>query len=137
EHGVRLSASEQRIAEKVAPLLEQAGREGAWARDLARDAREPEALMRTALARLARRGELHQVVKDLYFSQQTMNDCANIVRALAASGEGALTVAGFRDASGLGRKRATQILEYLDRIGMLRRIGDVHKLRPDSMLFTL
>ena len=34
----------------------------------------------------------------------------------------------------LGRKRAIQILEHFDRIGLLRRVGDLHKLRADSAL---
>ncbi|WP_341888730.1 selenocysteine-specific translation elongation factor [Variovorax sp. YR752] len=136
EHGVRLSASEERIAQKVAVPLAQAGFEGAWARDLARDGGESEALMRTTLARLAQRGELHQVVKDLYYPMTTITRLADIARQVARGpGSGEVSAAQFRDATGLGRKRAIQILEYFDRIGLLRRVGDVHKLRADSTLF--
>lgn len=59
EHGVRLSATEERLAQQVAPRLAAVGFEGAWVRDLARDCGEPEALLRVTLARLAQRGELH------------------------------------------------------------------------------
>ena len=135
EHGIRLSASEERIAQKTAPLLAQAGFEGAWARDLAREAREPEPLMRATLARLARRGDLHQVVRDLYYPPQAIVRLAAIVRALAARDDGEVTAARFRDATGLGRKRAIQILEYFDRVGLLRRVGDMHRLRTDTTLF--
>lgn len=135
EHGIRLSASEERIAQKIAPLLARAGFEGAWVRDLARDAREPEPLMRTTLARMARRGDLHQVVKDLHYALDAVARLAAIVRAIAARDDGAVTAARFRDATGLGRKRAIQVLEYFDRIGLLRRIGDLHKLRTDTALF--
>jgi selenocysteine-specific elongation factor len=135
-HGVRLSASEERIAQKVAPALVRAGYEGAWARDLARDSAESEALMRTTLARLAQRGELHQVVKDLYYPLATMAKLAALARQVAAAhGAQEVSAAQFRDATGLGRKRAIQILEYFDRVGLLRRVGDVHKLRADSTLF--
>lgn len=134
EHGVRLSATEERIAQKVAPRLAEAGFEGAWARDLARDACEPEPLMRSTLARLAQRGELHQVVKDLYYPNATITRLAAIARTAGQAG-GEVTAAGFRDATGLGRKRAIQVLEYFDRVGLLRRVGDVHKLRHDSRLF--
>ena len=134
EHGVRLSAAEQRISQKVAPRLAEAGFEGAWARDLARDSNEPEPIMRTTLARLARRGELHQVVKDLYYPQATMVQLAMLARQVAAE-NGEVSAARFRDATRLGRKRAIQILEYFDRVGLLRRIGDVHRLRSDATLF--
>jgi selenocysteine-specific elongation factor len=139
EHGVRLSASEERIAQKVAPRLAAAGFEGAWARDLARDSGESEALMRTTLARLAQRGELHQVVKDLYYPAATMATLAAIARQVAAvpaaPQPGVVTAAAFRDATQLGRKRAIQILEHFDRIGLTRRVGDQHRVRADSTLF--
>ncbi|MFO1271551.1 MAG: selenocysteine-specific translation elongation factor [Rubrivivax sp.] len=135
EHGVRLSATEERIAQKTAPALAGCGFEGAWVRDLARDAAESEALVRVTLARLAQRGDLHQVVKDLYLPPATMAKLGAIARTLAAAQGGEVTAAAFRDATALGRKRAIQILEYLDRIGLLRRVGDVHRLRGDSRLF--
>jgi selenocysteine-specific elongation factor len=135
EHGASLSATEERIAQKVAPLLAGGGFEGVWARDMARDARESEALVRTALARLAQRGELHQVVKDLYYAPPTVATLAGIARQVAAAHAGEVTAAAFRDATGLGRKRAIQVLEHFDHIGLLRRVGDVHKLRSDTQLF--
>ncbi len=134
EHGVQLSAIEERIAQKIAPRLAAVGGEGAWARDLARDCAEPEPLMRATLARLARQGELHQVVKDLYCDTATLARLAAIARQIAAE-QGKVTAAAFRDATGLGRKRAIQHLEHFDRVGLLRRVGDEHRLRPDSGLF--
>ncbi|HSW27394.1 MAG TPA: SelB C-terminal domain-containing protein, partial [Burkholderiaceae bacterium] len=140
EHGIKLSAAEERIAQKVAPALAAAGFEGAWVRDLAQDSRESEALMRTTLARLAQRGELHQVVKDLFYPPATVHKLAAIAREVGAAqpagGRGAeVTAAKFRDATQLGRKRAIQVLEYFDRVGLLRRVGDVHRLRSDTDLF--
>jgi selenocysteine-specific elongation factor len=135
EHGLRLSAADQRIAQKIAPLLAAAGFEGSWARDLARDASESEALMRTTLARLASGGELHQVVKDLFYPTACMAQLAALARGVAAGANGEVTAAAFRDATGLGRKRAIQLLEYFDHIGLLRRVGDVHRLRGDSVVF--
>jgi selenocysteine-specific elongation factor len=135
-HGVRLSATEERLAQKVGPALAAAGFEGAWVRDLARDAAESEPLMRVALARLAQRGELHQVVRDLYYPPPAIARLVAIARAVADAGGGEVTAAGFRDATGLGRKRAIQVLEYFDRVGLLRRVGDVHRLRMDSALLS-
>lgn len=134
EHGGRLSAVDERIAQKLAPLLATAGFEGAWARDLARDSSESEPLLRVAIARLAQRGEVHQVVRDLVYDRPTIARLATIARSLA-NANGAVTAAAFRDATALGRKRAIQILEYFDRIGVLRRVGDEHRLRTDSRLF--
>jgi selenocysteine-specific elongation factor len=43
-------------------------------------------------------------------------------------------VAAFRDAVGLGRKRSIQILEYFDRLGLTRRLGDKRQIRLDNAL---
>ena len=135
DHGARLSATEERLAQKVGPMLAEAGFEGAWVRDLARDSGESEPLLRVTLARLAQRGELFQVVKDLYYPPATMATLTAIARQVAAAHEGEVVAASFRDATQLGRKRAIQLLEHFDRIGLLRRVGDVHRLRSDSLLF--
>ena len=51
----------------------------------------------------------------------------------AAAAQGAAVEAhAFRDATGLGRKRAIQILEFFNRIGYTRRVRDAHLLRPDA-----
>jgi selenocysteine-specific elongation factor len=135
EHGVRLSAVDERIAQKIAPHLACAAFEGVWARDLARDTGESEPLLRVTVARLAQRGEVHQVVRDLVYSEAVMFALAQRAREVAAAHAGEVTAARFRDATGLGRKRAIQILEYFDRVGLLRRVGDVHRLRTDTALF--
>ncbi len=135
EHSARLSAVEERIAQKIMPALLAAGFEGAWARDLARDAKESEPLMRVTIARLAQRGEVHQIVRDLVYAPQTVRQLAVIARQIAGDHGGIITAAGFRDATALGRKRAIQILEYFDRVGLLRRVADEHRLRSDSTLF--
>lgn len=134
-HEARLSATEERLAQKILPLVGLGGFEGRWARDIARDLGESEALVRLTLARLAGRGELHQVVKDLCFDTPTITQLAAIARQVAEA-DGKLTAAAFRDASGLGRKRAIQLLEYFDRVGLLRRVGDEHRLRTDTQIFT-
>ncbi|MFT4099562.1 MAG: SelB C-terminal domain-containing protein, partial [Burkholderiaceae bacterium] len=144
EHGERLGETDRRIAASLAPPLAAAGYDGAWVRDLARDGGIGEPLLRVTLARMARRGELHQVVRDLYYPRATMEALGALCRRLATEDDGAdaadggrvgITAARFRDATGLGRKRAIQILEYFDRIGLLRRVGDLHRLRSDSRLF--
>ena len=132
-HGIQLSALDERLAQKVMPRLLSAGFEGAWARDLAKDAHEPEALVRTTLARLSQRGELFQVVKDLYYAPAAVQELARIARASAVGGD--VKAAVFRDRSGLGRKRAIQVLEFFDKVGVLRRVGDAHRLRTDCRLF--
>jgi selenocysteine-specific elongation factor len=134
EHAVRLSEQEQRLAQAILPKLRAGGADPPWVRDLARDLKQSEAGVRSALARQAQRGAVFQVVKDLYLHADTVANLAATVRELARR-DGMVRAAAFRDATGLGRKRAIQILEFFDRIGLLRRVRDEHLLRPGTQLF--
>ena len=99
-------------------------------RDLARLRGEPEERVRLLLRKLLRRGEVAQVVKDLFYHRDRVRELATLARGLAAAP--GLNAAAFRDATGLGRKRAIQILEFFDRVGYTRRVRDNHVLRGES-----
>ena len=88
--------------------------------------------VRTLLRKLARRGDVQQVVRDLFYHADVARELAALVAHLAPSRGGGLDAATFRDATGLGRKRAIQILEFFDRVGYTRFHRDLHYLRPDS-----
>ncbi len=133
DHDIRLSDQEQRLAEQVLPRIAASAFDPPWVRDLARETGTGEAVMRGLLTRLARRGELFQVVRDLFFSHRAILDLASIAQALAAE-NGGVGAADFRDRTGLGRKRAIQVLEFFDRIGYTRRTKETHRLRGDSLL---
>ncbi|MEM8513497.1 selenocysteine-specific elongation factor [Massilia sp. MP_M2] len=137
EHGVALRAAEQIVAEHALPMLREGRFDPPWVRDIALQARLPEAQVRQVLGRMARGGDVYQVVKDLFYHPAVMHELAGLARKLAAQEpDGQVTAARFRDLTGLGRKRAIQILEFFDRIGLLRRVGDAHLLRPGTLLFS-
>ncbi|MBS0395056.1 MAG: SelB C-terminal domain-containing protein, partial [Proteobacteria bacterium] len=83
---------------------------------------------RQLLAALGRDGRAYAVVPDLYFASETVAELAAVLARLAAA-HGGVAAAEFRDATGVGRKRAIQILEFFDRVGYTRRDGDRHVLR--------
>ncbi len=134
DHAARLNEAEQKLAQKLLPLLAEGGFDPPWVRDLARDCAASEPMVRQTLAGLARRGEAFQVVKDLYYPLASVERLAGIARDCLEKPEG-LQAASFRDATGLGRKRAIQLLEFFDRVGYTRRVKDTHLLRPDTSLF--
>ena len=133
-HAAVLGAVEERLAQKLLPKLADGGFDPPWVRDLARDTGATEPVVRQTLASLARRGQTFQVVKDLYYPAGTIERLAALARDCLQNAAG-LQAASFRDATGLGRKRAIQLLEFFDRIGYTRRVQDRHLLRPDTMLF--
>jgi selenocysteine-specific elongation factor len=106
-------------AEPFAPptLATLAERTGVPARDLAR-----------LLDALVRRGDLVRTDKDLWFASSAVATARErLLAMLEARGE--VTLAGFRDELGCGRRSAQALLESFDREGLTRRRGDVRVLR--------
>jgi selenocysteine-specific elongation factor len=134
EHTVSLDASEEVLAAKLLPLIAQGRFDPPWVRDLASSLQEPEEKVRQLLRKLARRGELYQVIRDLFYHPDVVRELARLVAALAGQHDGAVGASAFRDASGLGRKRAIQILEFFDRVGYTRFQRDLRIVRADSRL---
>jgi selenocysteine-specific elongation factor len=134
EHSIRLSAQDRKLAERIRPLLLQSPFDPPWVRDLARGTGEPEVLVRATMRRLARSGEIYQVVKDLFYDTAAVRELAAIADEIQAA-RGEILAADFRDRTGLGRKRAIQILEFFDRVGFTRRVRDKHVVRADNPLF--
>ena len=132
-HQVRLTEQEERLKAKLWPLLEEGRFDPPWVRDLARALAIDEAQMRTLLRKLARLGQLQQVVKDLFYPETVLRELAGHALALETQ-SGVIHAAAFRDRIGLGRKRSIQLLEHFDRIGFTRRFGNERKVRPDSAL---
>lgn len=131
-HTVSLSDTEAVIANAVLPKLAAGRYDPPWVRDLAADQRMPEDAMRQLLRKLARQGMLHPVVRDLFYHHERIRELAALVATLADQHDGRVNAATFRDATGLGRKRAIQILEFFDRVGYTRRVGDTHRPRPGA-----
>lgn len=141
EHTVELRADEQALAAKLLGSLEAAGIDPPWVRDLAREHGASETEVRDLLRKLAKRGQLSQIVKDLFYHPACIAALTQLIATLAAVGgeENAavqtsrpVSAAAFRDATGLGRKRAIQLLEFFDRVGYTRRIANAHVVRTDS-----
>ncbi|MDC7829650.1 MULTISPECIES: selenocysteine-specific translation elongation factor [Pseudomonas] len=131
DHRVRLTEAEEGLKARLWPLLEAQRFDPPWTRDLAKSLGQPEAEVRLLLRKLARLGELTQVVKDLFYPQASLEAAAGEALRLECEA-GIIRAAAFRDALGIGRKRSIQILECLDRIGFTRRFGDERRVRPDS-----
>ncbi|MDR5747740.1 selenocysteine-specific translation elongation factor [Caballeronia sp. LZ029] len=131
-HAVTLDEREETLARAVLASLEEGRFEPPWVRDLARAHGIGEDEMRRLLKKLARRGDVYQVVRDLFYCRASIGALADLVAQQAQTQGGAIGAADFRDASALGRKRAIQILEFFDRVGYTRFHRDLHLLRGDS-----
>ncbi len=133
DHQVRLSDEDALLWQQIEPLLQQAGFDPPWVRDLAAVTGRDEAEVRLLLRKLARLGKVHQVVRDLFYTDVTVKQLAAMLLQLGADNE-TIEAAAFRDALAIGRKRSIQILEFFDRIGLTRRLGDQRRIRLDNAL---
>jgi selenocysteine-specific elongation factor len=115
-------------------LIAQGRFDPPWVRDLATATQMPEDKVRQLLRKLARQGEVYQVVRDLFYHPDVVRELARLVASLTLEQGGALGASAFRDATGLGRKRAIQILEFFDRVGYTRFHRERRFVRADSRL---
>jgi selenocysteine-specific elongation factor len=85
---------------------------------------EPGAVDRL-LRRAERLGRVFKVADNRYFLPASLERLIAIARDLAdASPDGSFTAAVFKDRTGVGRNLSIEILEFLDKIGVTRRVGD-------------
>ena len=132
-HRVTLTPAEEKLWHAVAPLLRATPFQPPWVRDMATLLKVPETQMRNLLKRVTLLGDTYEVLRDRFFTREAVTQLARIAAELDAA-NGAVQAAEFRDRVGCGRKLAIQILEYFDRTGFSRRVGDTHRMRDPALL---
>jgi selenocysteine-specific elongation factor len=130
-HRISLSPAEQELAETLCTAIAAGGFDPPWVRDLALRTHASEDEVRRVLRSCAIQGRVLQVVNDLFYDRDRIRELAVILRRLVTEHR-LVETARYRDAIGVGRKRAIQILEFFDRVGYTRRILDARILRTDS-----
>lgn len=134
-HVASLSPEEAQRWETMRPLLAASPYEPPRVRDIARELGWVEKDVRHLLLSCALLGEVYQLRQDHFFLAHRVAELAAVIRELDAEVATGAQVADFRDRIGCGRKLAVAILEFFDRVGFTRRIGDGHKVIRDDMLF--
>lgn len=132
-HEVVFSENERMLAQRLLTLIHTRAFDPPWTRDLAHETGYDEDVVRHLLHKLLRQGLVFQVVRDLFYHREQTAQLAQLVATLD-EGQG-VHAAEFRDATGLGRKRAIQILEFFGRQGYTRRHRDRHRVRLESTCF--
>ena len=132
-HRVTLTPAEETLWHAVAPLLRATPFQPPWVRDMATLLKVPETQMRNLLKRVTLLGDTYEVLRDRFFTREAVTQLAQIAKELDAA-SGSVQAAEFRDRVGCGRKLAIQILEYFDRTGYSRRVGDTHRMRDPALL---
>ena len=128
-HVHALGEAERRLADNLLPLVLAGRFDPPWVRELATATGAGEEPVRQLMRRLAQQAELYQVVRDLFYHPAAIGELAAIAASIGEGNARQVGAAAFRDATGLGRKRAIQVLEFFDRLGYTRFHRDTHWLR--------
>ena len=82
--------------------------------------------------RKAKTGEVIRVTPERFYLRATVAQFAAITEAVSRTvPNGRFSAAQVRDQTDIGRTRAIEILEALDRLGITQRVGDLRIVRKD------
>ncbi len=124
--------ADQKLWQAVQPVLHQAGYGGLTLAELAAAASIREPQLKDFLHRKAKTGEVVRATDNRFYLRGTLAAFAAVTTEVAKGvPEGRFTAAQVRDRTDIGRGRAIEILECLDRLGITRRIGDLRIIAKD------
>lgn len=125
DHRPALSGGDAALWDKVAPLLEADEGRPPSVPDLAAGLGTPARTVERFLVRASRHGLVVQVSRNRFMTPATARRLAEIAERVAAGAPGGrFTARAFRDATTLGRNLTIEVLEFFDRSGFTRRVGD-------------
>ncbi|MBN9562260.1 MAG: selenocysteine-specific translation elongation factor [Alphaproteobacteria bacterium] len=126
EHTPRLSEQDEALWSRLAPILAESGLRPPRVRELAAQLDRAPDVMERALMRFEAFGRVLRVAPNRFFPPETIARLAAIAETLsAAAEEGGFPAGQFAVETGIGRNLAIQVLEFLDRIGVTKRVGEL------------
>jgi selenocysteine-specific elongation factor len=123
----KLSVNQRKLKDRIVEAHAAAGFQPPDPKEFANQAGGNAAALRDIYEVAIAEGMLVRVSDDVYLSAESDGEMRRRVTERLQSGPGA-TVAEIRDLLGTTRKFAVPICEYLDRIGLTRRDGDLRVL---------
>jgi selenocysteine-specific elongation factor len=126
-HEPKLSQAERRFKLAVREALEAGGFSPPDMAELKALAAAQAKVLPELLAILVDEGEVVELARDLYLASSAEHELRHRVTERLADGS-SLTMSELRDLLGTTRKFAVPIAEYLDRIGVTFRDGDLRRL---------
>ncbi len=133
-HEISMSPSDSKVWDKIAQELKAAELTPLRITELADVIDRSVEETHQFLYQCVTHGKVYKVTDNRYFLPQTLRDLAAIAEKLAA--KDTLTVAEFRNNSGVGRNLVVELLEYFDRCRFTQRIGDKRRvLKPAEKVF--
>lgn len=136
-HRPKLNPADVGSWRKVAPLLDESALHPPTVREIAEATGDDPRKVESLLVRVSRLGLVVRLAQNRFFRPSALRRLGEIAEDLAEeSGNGLVTAAAFRDRSAIGRNLTIEVLEFFDRVGLTRRVGDAHEvLRPAADVF--
>jgi selenocysteine-specific elongation factor len=119
-HRVELTPAEAALLERLRPLLDQ--NQPPSLGDIGKSLRIPLPTLQTAIRALTSKGTVVEVNQRRLYLPEHLETLAGVAEVL--SRQGPFTAREYRDAAGIGRNIAIDVLEYFDARGFTRRSGD-------------
>jgi selenocysteine-specific elongation factor len=126
----KLSQAERKLKHELAETIRKGGMSPPDASELATSAGQKGAVVPELLALLRDEQHIVEINSTLYLDTEAASEIRRCVAQRLADGS-TITMAELRDLLGTTRKYSVPIGEYLDKIGLTRRDGDVRRLAPD------
>jgi selenocysteine-specific elongation factor len=126
-HEPRLSQAERRLKQELAEAIRAGGMSPPDAAELVASAGPRSSAVPDLLALLRDEQRIAEINTGLYLDADADLELRRRVRERLADGS-SMTMAELRDLLGTTRRYAVPIGEYLDRIGLTRRQGDIRRL---------
>jgi len=127
QHEAQLSDSARSYLALAAPILEKHLLQPPVVHELATMINRSVIDLESALKECAAQGYLVHPTVNRFMLPAALSEFESLIKSLDQA-EG-FTVQTFRDASGIGRNLAIEMLEYFDRKGLTRRDGNVRFVR--------
>ncbi len=128
-HTPVLKEDEKSLRGRMLGLYRQAGSMPPTVKEVTEQMHAPAKEITAMLGLLVREGLLFKVAEDLYFEAKAMEELIKKTIALAANNNAEITLAGFKEATGLTRKFMIPLLEYFDKTKLTMRVADKRLLR--------
>jgi selenocysteine-specific elongation factor len=136
-HRAAFAAQDAALWKRIQPLLEVDDLRPPRVRELAEELGVELRPLERLLNHATRMGMLYRVADNRYYLPDTVRQLAREAEKLASqTTEHQFDARAYRDATGIGRNVAIQVLEFFDRQGLTRRIGDQRQIaKPAAEVF--
>ncbi len=136
-HAARLTGMDDKLWQEARTIMHDAEDKPPTIFELAQELGQDKNKLARLLSHAARVGLVMRVSANRYMTTATLLELADVAeRETAKLPEGRFAVAAYRDWSGMGRNLSIEILEFFDKVGFTRRVGNEREiLKPAAAVF--